>query len=350
MAEESPRERDGARFTAQLLSGPPAADPLEVVDRLLAVQAQDPRGARLAVRARTAGLRAADVDRALTAERSLVVTTLNRGTLHLVRSQDYWWLHALTTPRLFAGSTRRLGQEGVSTSAAELGVTVIRRSLQAEGPLTRWQLRERLRAARVPVEGQALVHVLLRSALLGHTLRGPMVGAEQAYVLVSDWLGPPPAPVERCAALAMLARRYLAGHAPAADGDLARWAGLPLRDARHGLRAIAPEVVERADGLVDLAGSQANPDLPPPRLLGAFDPLLHGWVDRSPVLGGHRGVVTMNGVFRPFVLVDGLAVATWRLVGSQVVLDPFDDLAELDPDVTAALDADAADVLRFLGK
>jgi len=290
------------------------------------------------------------VDRALTAERSLVVTTLNRGTLHLVRSQDYWWLHALTTPRLFAGSTRRLGQEGVSTSAAELGVTVIRRSLQAEGPLTRWQLRERLRAARVPVEGQALVHVLLRSALLGHTLRGPMVGAEQAYVLVSDWLGPPPAPVERCAALAMLARRYLAGHAPAADGDLARWAGLPLRDARHGLRAIAPEVVERADGLVDLAGSQANPDLPPPRLLGAFDPLLHGWVDRSPVLRGHRGVVTMNGVFRPFVLVDGLAVATWRLVGSQVVLDPFDDLAELDPDVTAALDADAADVLRFLGK
>jgi hypothetical protein len=37
-------------------------------------------GARLAVRARTAGLTAVDVDRALTDERSLAVTWLNRGT------------------------------------------------------------------------------------------------------------------------------------------------------------------------------------------------------------------------------------------------------------------------------
>jgi len=44
------------RCAAQLLSGPPAASPVEVVRRLLAVQGQDPRGARLAVRARSAGL------------------------------------------------------------------------------------------------------------------------------------------------------------------------------------------------------------------------------------------------------------------------------------------------------
>ena len=35
------------------------------------------------------GLTAADVDRALTEERSLLITWLNRGTLHLVRSEDY---------------------------------------------------------------------------------------------------------------------------------------------------------------------------------------------------------------------------------------------------------------------
>src|SRR4051794_25378140 len=40
------------RPTAQLLAGPPVTSVLDVVDRLLAVQAQDPRGARLAVRAR----------------------------------------------------------------------------------------------------------------------------------------------------------------------------------------------------------------------------------------------------------------------------------------------------------
>ena len=54
------------RFAAQLLTGPPARSAEEVTGRLLAVQAQDPRGARLAIRARSAGLTAADVDRALT--------------------------------------------------------------------------------------------------------------------------------------------------------------------------------------------------------------------------------------------------------------------------------------------
>src|SRR6266508_313633 len=109
------------RLTTQLLAGPRAPDPVAVTERLRAVQAQDARGARLAVRARTAGLTAADVDRALTEERSLVVTWLNRGTLHLVRSEDYPWLHALTTPPLFTANARRLAEEGVPPADAERG-------------------------------------------------------------------------------------------------------------------------------------------------------------------------------------------------------------------------------------
>lgn len=51
------------------------------------MQGQDPRGVRLAIRSRTAGLSAADVDLALSQQRTLVITWLNRGTLHLVRSE-----------------------------------------------------------------------------------------------------------------------------------------------------------------------------------------------------------------------------------------------------------------------
>ena len=106
------------RAAAQLLSGPPAARAEDVAGRLLAIQGQDPRGARLAVRARTEGLSAADIDQALTVDRSLVISWLNRGTLHLVRSEDYWMLHRLTTPQLEAGCTRRLAQEGIPPAAA----------------------------------------------------------------------------------------------------------------------------------------------------------------------------------------------------------------------------------------
>src|SRR5947209_15996268 len=102
------------RLTAQLLAGEPARDPVAVAERLLAIQAQDLRGAKLAIRARTAGLHASDVDRALTDDRSLLITWLNRGTLHLVRAEDYAWLQALTTPPLHTGNARRLDQTGVT--------------------------------------------------------------------------------------------------------------------------------------------------------------------------------------------------------------------------------------------
>ncbi|MGI8681542.1 MAG: winged helix DNA-binding domain-containing protein [Mycobacteriales bacterium] len=334
------------RLAAQLLSGPPARGAVEVVERLLAVQGQDPRGVRLAIRARTTGLTAADVDRALTAERSLVITWVNRGTLHLVRSEDYWWLHPLTTPPLFTGNARRLVQEGVSPAAADRGVGVVERSLTGDGPLTRTQLRERIAAAGVRVEGQALVHILMLASLRGIAVRGPMVGTEHAYVLVRDWLGPPPAPLDRHAALGQLVRRYLAGHGPATDRDLARWAGLPLGDARRGLSAIASELADPGDGLADLAGRSRVRRLPPPRLLGAFDPLLLGWTSREPILGADEAaLVTVNGLFRPFALVRGRAVATWALPDRTVVLTPFGQLAPAD---ASALAAEAADVERFL--
>jgi hypothetical protein len=332
------------RLTAQLLAGPPARDPVAVAERLLAVQAQDPRGARLAVRARTTGLSAADVDRALSDDRSLLITWLNRGTLHLVRSEDYPWLHALTTPPLHNANARRLQQEGVTPSAAERGVSTIAHSLAEEGPLTRAQLRERIEAAGVRTEGQALVHLLLLACLRGIAVRGPMIDKQHAYVLVRDWLGEP-SPVERDRALAELARRYLAGHAPADERDLAKWAGLGLRDSRAGLNAIAAELHQREDGLLQLAGCDEPAELPPPRLVGPFDPVLLGWASRDWLLDAHRAVITVNGLFRAFALIDACAVATWKMPAGEVVLEPFGQLTRKH---AAALQADGKDVVRFL--
>jgi hypothetical protein len=300
------------------------------------VQGQDPRGFRLAVRARTAGLTAADVDRAL-AERELVVAWLNRGTLHLVRSEDLPWLHALTTPRLETGALRRLAQEGVQDPDAV--VRAVERAL-ADGPRTRDQLAERLGLA-----GQAVYHAAFLASLRVGIVRGPMAGRHHAYVLTRDWLGEPP-PVDRQAALRELARRYLAGHGPAGDRDLARWAGITLGDARAGLGGIASELDERPGGLVDLAARPAAPGLPPPRLLGAFEPLLLGWTSRDWVAGAHATVLAANGIFRPFALAGGGAVATWSYARGTVALEPF---AELDGATAAALRADADDVVRFLG-
>ncbi len=334
-----------ARLSAQLLSGKPARDPVAVAERLLAIQGQDPRGARLAVRARSDGLSAADVDRALTEERSLLITWLNRGTLHLVRSEDYPLLHAVTTPPLRTGSARRLAQEGIPPADAERGIAVIERSIAADGPLNAGQLRARVADAGIRAQGQALYHLLYQASLRGLIVRGPMVAGKHAYVLVREWL-PKLKPIEPEKALAERARRYLAGHGPASDRDLARWAGIPRGKARSGLSAVSRALTDLGDGLVDLKGRRAPAELPPPRLLGVFEPVLLGWISREDVLGRHRHLVTVNGLFRPFALVEGRAVGTWSMPKGEVVLESLARISKAD---RAALERDAEDVVRFLG-
>ena len=349
------------RLTAQLLAGPVprgADATLAVTERLLAIQAQDPRGARLAIRARSRDVTAADVDRALTDDRSLVLTWLCRGTLHLVAADDYPLLRALTTPQLETGSDRRLAQEGVDPRRARRGIDTIERALSADGPLGAGELRERVRTAGVPVAGQAMVHLLYRSALEGRIVRGPVSGSEHRYALLADWLPSAADATARVAAdreraLRELALRYLAGHGPAGERDLAKWAGLPLRDARAGLAALGDRLRTRQDDLVELVSAARIGRLSRPRLLGAFEPLLMGWRSREPVLGEHDARVVTGGIFRAFAFAPlaehpgGRPVAIWKFSRDGVELTP---LQALDPSLADALAADGDAVLQFLGR
>lgn len=334
-----------ARLRAQLLTQP-AQTPEDVVERLLAVQAQDARAFRLAVRARSAGGTAADVEAALTERRSLLVTWLCRGTLHLVRSTDYPWLHALTAPRIAPRIARRLLQLGVDPTMTERGVAVIVEAL-AGGPSSRDQLRLALDAASVPTAGQALVHLIAAASLQAHVVRGPVRDGEHCFVDARHWLGEMEVPdPDTC--LAKLARRYLAGHGPAAPEDLAAYAGITLTAARRAFALIDHETKPVPTGLLALnTTDESAADLPPPRLLGMFDPILHGWADRGFVTAGHEAVVTSNGLFRATALVEGRVAGIWRLSNGTVSLTPFEPLSSA---TLGALGREAADVLRYLGQ
>ncbi len=332
------------RAAAQLLGGADAPGAHGAVAHLLAVQAQELRAARLALRARRAAGTAADVDSALTEDRSLVVTWLLRGTLHLVARDDYAWLHALTAPLSAAASRRRLGQLGVRPEEAE---AVILRALADAGPLPRAALAERVTAAGIRAEGQVMPYLLALAAAGGRVVLGPVAGGAHCFVLTQDWLGATGRTPDRGIALAELARRYLRGHGPAGDADLAGWSGLPLRDARAGLGAIARELEQHGE-LVDLARRDAPPTRLPARLLGAFDPLLLGWRDRAfAVAPEHaRRVHPGGGILRATALANGRVVGTWARRRGKVVLEPFEPLPG---SVAAALRREAADVARFEG-
>ena len=189
-------------------------------------------------------------------------------------------------------------------------------------------------------EGQALYRLLFQASLRGLIVRGPMAGKKQAYVLVRDWI-PDAKPVDRDAALGEFARRYLVGHGPATDRDLARWAGIPLRDARAGAR---PELEELHRPRPEEAEQRRASASAAPRQLRAVPA-------RVDLAHGHRGrrapnLVTVGGMFYPFAMVRGRAVARWKLRDGGLELEPFRRLSKAD---RAALERDAEDVRRFLG-
>jgi hypothetical protein len=348
------------RASAQLLSGssePDGAAVPEVVRHLLAVQAQDLRAARLAVHARTAGrTRAADIDAAL-AERTLVVGWLLRGTLHLVATEDFAWLLGLIAPTRAATSARRLAQERVTPEAADRAVALVELALADEGPLTRPELAERIAGAGIRTEGQATPHLLMLCVLRGVAVLGPVrPDGTPAFALARDWLGAEPttalAGEDRDRALAELARRYLTAHGPGTAADLATWSGLPRRDARAGLEAIAGELAVEGDLVSLTARALADADAGPvsPRLLGAFDPYLLGWRSRAFAVAPEHAerVHPGGGMIRAVATVDGRAVGTWtrkRRSGAPL-LELF---ATVAPEDMAALRADGEDVLRFEG-
>jgi hypothetical protein len=94
-----------------------------------------------------------------------------------------------------------------------------------------------------------------------------------------------------------------------------------VRRSTAGLQAISSQLDERPDGLLDLRRHEPTPPLPPPRLLGPFDPLLLGWRSRDFVLAEAKGIVRNNGIFRAIALVDGRAAGTWGLPCGRVKLD-----------------------------
>ena len=97
-------------------------DVAQVVKDLSGIQAQDASAAALAVRVRSTGLLNGDVERARVQERSVIRTWGQRGTLHLLATEDLGWLLPLLSPVFIAGNRRRYVELGLDEDILARGV------------------------------------------------------------------------------------------------------------------------------------------------------------------------------------------------------------------------------------
>ena len=325
------------RLAAQrLVPGTGAPDPVAATRAVVGIQAQDVRAAGLSLRSRVPGLTRDEVDRA----DGLIRTWTFRGTVHLIAADDHPWIHALTGARNAKAFESWIAKRGELDLFRELRPKLLARV--EERALTKAGLLASLADDGLAVPRTSATNVLMPWL----AAQGLVAGLPDGRFRAAD----PPAAVEPEAALATLAGRYLAGHAPAGAPDLARWSGLPLGTARRALASIETEAVGEDllahPGFLDAELPPAAPAL----LLAGFDTAMLGWRSREPLVAAaddHR-ILPGGGVVRAAVLTRGRATGTWRLTGSggrrRLEVEWF---GRRPP--ARALAAEAEDAARFLG-
>jgi hypothetical protein len=349
----STRALNRALLARQLLLEREHVSPADVIGRLAGLQAQEPMPPFVGLWTRIEGFEREALLAAL-ADRSVVRATLMRGTLHLLRSDDYKVLRGAIQPALDQ-AMKVLGDRADGIDLATLLPAA--RELLADGPLTFNALRPALQERFPEANDRGLGYVTRTNLPLVMEATDDRWGyaRDSRFALAESWLdgigeatdaallaGPTEATQEA------LVRRYLAAFGPATVADFGRWSAVP--GSAPTFERLRPELVTFADDkgreLFDLPGAP-RPDESTEaaiRLIPEFDNLVLGHEDRRRVIADeHRpGLVTKNLRVRAVYLVDGFAAGTWKVARTKtkavLTLEPFEKTtkAALKPVVAEA--------------
>ncbi|MBM7781136.1 winged helix DNA-binding domain-containing protein [Arthrobacter tumbae] len=321
--------RDG-----QTPPGPPG--PAGVVDRMLAVQAQDFGQALWAVGSRVRGSTRHEVLAVLDSA-EVVRSAPVRGTLHFVRPADLRWMLGLTAERMIKSASRRLAELDLDQRTLHRARDVAGEALAGGMALSRDEFLETLDGSGISTSGQRGYHIIWYLAQTQLVCWGPSDGSQQALVLLDEWAPGNGAPPDRDEALRRFVLRYFTGHGPARLQDFTWWSKLTLADAKVGLAQARSELEEY---VYDGASYWALPEVTEPDpltegglLLAGYDEYILGYQDRAPSLPpeyASRIQLAKNGVFKPSLLLDGRAVGTWRR-------NPRDNTADTAPFAESAI-------------
>lgn len=344
------------RLTNQLINAARPERPEDVVRWMGALQAQDYGQAVWAVGLRMQLPSLAAVEQAV-AERWIIRTWPQRGTIHFILPEEARWRLALSAKHKLGGEDARHRQLGLEDAELQRSLEVLRQVLQGGRVLPRPDILAELERAGIFTGGQRGYHILWVAARRALICLGPLQGRQPSFTLLDEWV-PGGVDLSFEQALTRLAAGYFASHGPATLKDLVWWAGLRVADARTAIDLLGSrlekgvmngkEIWWRAD-----AAAPEPLDEESVYLLPGFDEYLLGYTNRSAVLELERAQKVVpggNGVFRPLLVTGGRVTGTWQRSfkknGVAVSLFPFDRL----PDSLALLEQAVQGYCDFLGK
>jgi hypothetical protein len=338
---------------------------LDVVGGIGGLHAQLMSSAELALWARVDKLKRSDVEKWLWSDRRLVKTWAMRGTLHVLRSDEYpLWQAGLSTYEHYL-KPAWFKAFGVTRSELDTLIAAISRALDGR-TLTRDELAARVAAI---AKSETLADKLRGSwgAMLkpasfqGRLCFGPNKGRNVSFARPDQWLGLETSDeVDPAEALDEITRRFLSAYGPVTREDLARWWSVSPAAGGRLIAGLGEEVTP-----VDLDGAEywALTDTVPGmadasptksvRLLPGFDPYVIGSTRHAEKLmtGDFKARVHRpQGWVSAVLLVDGRIDGVWRheRKGKRVVVD-IEPFAAVPKWVARGAEREAASLAAFLG-
>ncbi|MDX3660452.1 winged helix DNA-binding domain-containing protein [Streptomyces sp. ID05-26A] len=337
------RQLNRATLDRQMLLRREPVGLLTAVDRVVAIQAQEPASPYIALWNRIEGFDAADLDEAFV---SGVVrkASLMRITLHAVTSADHGVFHHAMLPALRASRLYDKRFKAMDVTIEQVDALLEHLLEFAATPRQKAEIEELLHS-HVGDVGDPGVWWALRT--YGGLVHAP-TGGPWSFGLRPSYQAAVTEPRERLEAVAEMLRRYLSGFGPATVLDMNQFSMLPRTTIREALALLD---LTETGGYYDLPNRTIpDEDTPaPPRLMAMWDSTLLAYADRSRIIPDEyrKLVIRNNGDTLPTLLVDGHVAGVWRPTeDGDVEATAFH---ALDEEQWAGLAEEAAALRKLLG-
>lgn len=302
------------RLNNQHIVNPSNLSVQKLVHRMGALQAQSYKWVKWAVGIRLPGSTLDTVEKAI-AEGDIIRTHLLRPTWHVVSADDLRWMLKLTAPRVKIAMRSRHKQLELTDEVIAETNKIIEKELKENDYLTRKELVRRFEEAGFKNENNLASHILLRAELDGVMCSGPTEGKHHTYALFEKRV-PQTRPLTKEESLQRLTTLYFTSHGPATLDDFVWWSGLTKTAARKAIEMIEPgfEKEEIDEKIVWFKPDHHISSPAQAYLLPAYDEFIVGYTDRSAVLSddNHKKVISMNGIFKPVIVIDGKVAGIWK--------------------------------------
>ena len=327
------RELNRATLARQFLLERADSTPLEVLERLVGMQAQNHNAPYIGLWTRLRTFQRAELTRLLES-RDVVKAALMRSTLHLMVVDDY-----VSFRPVLQSTLGRALQPFFATRADGPASDTFKEALRAylrEQPRTGAELSVLFQKSFPGLDSISMNGAMRAQLPLVQVFPSGTWGftGKPAYTDASSWLERQLADPQ--AGLRPFVLRYLAAFGPASVKDMQTWSGLTR--LQETIDSLLPELLifrdEQGRELFDLPDApRPNAETPAPVcFLPMFDNLLLSYADRRRIIRetDRPAVFTINGQIQPTLLIDGFVRGIWKTKqtrsGATLLIELFEPL------------------------